>query len=42
MCLKELMLTKPLLRASASFVISGTFLKQILDFIKKYVMVVMI
>ena len=42
MCLKGLMLTKPMVCVSALFTITSTFLRSILDLIKMYIMVVMI
>ena len=42
MCLKKLMLTKRLVRMSVLFVIIGAFFRLILDFRKKYMMVVRI
>ena len=42
MCLKKLMLTKAIVQSSLLFVITGTFLRQNLDFSQKYEMVAMI
>ena len=42
MCLKKLILTKPVAYVSVLFVITCTFLREILDFNQKYAVGVMI
>ena len=41
-CLKELILVKPMSYAGALFVITGTFLRSILKFSQKYAIIAMI
>ena len=42
MCPKESMSTKPMVRMSALFAITDTFLRCVVDLIQKYVMIVII